>query len=375
MYIPQYQLNHLEQIASPNKVTILYGPRRVGKTTLLKKYLANKPHCLLVSGDDLFVQKALSSQSIEQLRQYIGNQKILAIDEAQMIPNIGLNLKLCIDHIEGLTIIATGSSAFGLNEQVGEPLTGRKQVLNLFPLSQLELNQTEDAAQREANLVSRLIYGAYPEVILSDSDRNRKNYLLELVNAYLCKDLLEMEGIKKSKKIFDLLQLIALQLGKEVSCTEIGTQIGLNKKTVERYLDVLEQSFILIKLRGFNRNLRKEISKSPKYYFYDTGVRNALINNFNPLNARSDIGELWENYLVIERIKRQHYLESYAQNYFWRTYDQQEIDWVEDIDGHLSAYEFKWSAATARPPHAWTDAYPDASFCLVNQKNYLDFIT
>ena len=234
MYIPQYQLNHLEQIASPNKVTILYGPRRVGKTTLLKKYLANKPHCLLVSGDDLFVQKALSSQSIEQLRQYIGNQKILAIDEAQMIPNIGLNLKLCIDHIEGLTIIATGSSAFGLNEQVGEPLTGRKQVLNLFPLSQLELNQTEDAAQREANLVSRLIYGAYPEVILSDSDRNRKNYLLELVNAYLCKDLLEMEGIKKSKKIFDLLQLIALQLGKEVSCTEIGTQIGLNKKTVER---------------------------------------------------------------------------------------------------------------------------------------------
>ena len=321
------------------------------------------------------MQQGLSSRSIEQLKNFIGNNTLLVVDEAQAIPNIGLNLKLCIDHIPGLMIIATGSSAFGLNTQIGEPLTGRQIVIRLFPLAQLELNQEESLNIRAANLESRLIYGSYPEIVTNNDNRYRTDHLLELINSYLCKDILELEGLKKPKKIFDLLQLIALQIGKEVSYTELGTQLSLNKKTIEKYLDLLEQTFVLINLRGFSRNLRKEITKTSKYYFYDLGVRNALVNNFNNFTARKDLGELWENYLVIERLKKQHYLKLQANNYFWRTYEQQEIDWIEDVNGTLSAYEFKWSTHKAtKPPSAWQQAYPAASFAIVNQSNYLDFI-
>jgi predicted AAA+ superfamily ATPase len=374
MYIHQYLLSELETLAQPGKVTIIYGPRRVGKTTLLHKYLADKQNYLLVNGEDRFVQQELSSQSIQQLKLYVGKYDFLVIDEAQKIDNIGLNLKLCVDNFKNLTIIATGSSSFDLNKHVGEPLTGRKNVLKMFPLSQIELSSIEDAASTKANLESRLVYGSYPEVVLAPSNEYRREYLLDLVNSYLCKDLLEVEGIKKSKKIIDLLQLIALQVGKEVSENELATRLGINKKTVAKYLDVLEQSFVLIRLNGFSRNLRKEVTKSSIYYFYDTGIRNAIINNFNQLSARADIGEIWENYLVIERLKKQSYMKLYKHNYFWRTYDQQEIDWIEEGGGKLDAYEFKWRKNNVKPPRAWLKAYPGSNFALINQENYIEFI-
>lgn len=375
MYIHQYLLGELDAVVKPGKVTIIYGPRRIGKTTLLNKYLANKKNYLLVNGEDRFVKQELSSQSIQQLKLYIGKNDLLVIDEAQKIDDIGLNLKLCIDSFKDLAIIATGSSSFDLNKHVGEPLTGRKNVLKMFPLSQIELNAIENAANTKASLESRLIYGSYPEVILSASNEYRREYLLELVNSYLCKDLLEVEGIKKSRKIIDLLQLIALQIGKEVSENELATQLGINKKTVAKYLDILEQSFVLIRLNGFSRNLRKEVTKSSIYYFYDTGIRNAIINNFNHLNSRVDIGDIWENYLVVERLKKQSYMKLYKHNYFWRTYDQQEIDWIEEGDGRLDAYEFKWRKNRLKPPKAWLEAYPTSNFSLVNQENYIEFIT
>lgn len=374
MYIHQKQLDNLEQSVKPNKVTVVYGPRQTGKTTLLQKYLENRKNYLLLNGEDIFVQQQLSSQSIQQLKTLIGNNKLLVVDEAQKIPNIGINLKLCVDHIKDLSVIATGSSAFDLNKYIGEPLTGRKHVLKMFPLSQLELNTIENSIIREAHLESRLIYGSYPEVVLCETNEEKKEYLIELVNDYLCKDILELEELKKSKKIFDLLRLLALQISKEVSMLEIGQQLGLSKNTVSKYLDILEQSFILINIRGFSRNLRKEISKSSKFYFYDLGVRNALINNFNNLEFRNDKGELWENYLIIERLKKQHYTKIFSQNYFWRTYDQQEIDWIEDIDNTLYAYEFKWDKDQVKQPASWMQAYPKSIFNVINKTNYIDFI-
>lgn len=375
MYIHQKQLDNLEKNMKPNKVVVVYGPRRTGKTTLLQKYLEKKHHYLLLNGEDRFAQQQLSSQSIQQLKNLIGHNSILVVDEAQKVPNIGINLKLCVDHIENLMVMATGSSALDLNQSIGEPLTGRQHILKMFPLSQLELNDIEDPATRLANLEARLIYGSYPEVILSSSNEDRKDYLIELVNSYLCKDILELEGLKRSKKIFDLLRLLALQIGSEVSLSELGQQLDLSKNTVAKYIDLLEQSFILIQVRAFSRNLRKEVSKSSKFYFYDLGVRNAIINNFNLIESRNDIGKLWENYLIIERLKKQHYTRIYAQNYFWRTYDQQEIDWVEEIDGQLYAYECKWGTQPAKQPKIWRETYPDSIFSTINKENYIDFIT
>jgi len=275
-----------------------------------------------LNGEDIFVQQELSSQSIEKLRNLVGEHRILAIDEAHKIPNIGLNLKLIVDNIEGIKVIATGSASFDLYQKLGEPLTGRKITLRLFPIAQLELKEIERPDQTKANLESRLIYGSYPEVLIAKGDKERIIFLRELVSSYLCKDILDVNGLKHSDKLIRMLQLLALQIGKEVSYTEIASQVGLNKKTVERYLDLLEKVFVIYKLRGFSRNLRKEISKSSKYYFYDLGVRNALINNFNPLHLRDDIGMLWENYIIMERIKKQEYLGIFSNNYFWRTYDR-----------------------------------------------------
>lgn len=375
MYIRPLLLDKLQQLQQPQKVIIIYGPRRVGKTTLLHNYLESKENYLLVSGEDIDVQHYLSSQSLEKLKSFVGKANLLVVDEAQKIPKIALNFKLLVDHMPNLQIVATGSSAFDLAQQVGEPLTGRKYTLQMFPLSQMEINSIETAAQTRAQLEQRLIYGAYPEVILMADNRDKREYLTELTMSYLYKDILEIEGVRKSSQLTHLLQLLALQIGKEVSLTEIGQQIGLNKGTVERYLDLLEKAFVLISVSGYSRNLRKEISKRARYYFYDLGVRNALIKQFNPLALRNDAGELWENYIVIERLKKQAYQQIYANNYFWRTYDQHEIDWVEERDGELFGYEIKWKAQREKPPKAWREAYPSAHFGVIQQDNYLDFIT
>ncbi len=374
MYIPQYQLEELRSLFSGGKVVLIFGPRRVGKTTLLKRFLLEQQNYLFVTGEDIFVSEYLSSQSIDKLKDYIGDKTLLVIDEAQYIPEIGLNLKLIIDHIPHVKVVVTGSSTFELARQVGEPLTGRRHVIQMYPISQLELNQIENVGEVKAHLETRLIYGCYPEVIVLDGDLARQEYLRELVSAYLLKDILSFEGVQKSRKIFDLLVLLAFQIGKEVSHQELATQLSMSKLTVEKFLDLLEQAFVLVNIRGFSRNLRKEVTKTSRYYFYDNGVRNALISNFNSLNRRDDVGALWENYLVMERLKKQQLTKLWSRNYFWRTYDQKEIDWVEEREGKLFGYEFKWGDSQVQAPKIWLETYSEASFQCINQNNYLPFV-
>lgn len=375
MYIPQKQLENLKKLLLPKKVIVVYGPRRCGKTTLINKFLEKtKEKYLLVNGEDMIVQNYLSSQSLAKLKGFVGKNELLVIDEAQKIKNIGLNLKLIVDHIKNIKVVATGSSSFDLASQVGEPLTGRKYTLRMFPLAQLEIAQIEKVFETEANLENRLIYGSYPEIVLMDDIALKEKYLKEIIGSYLYKDILEIEGLKHSGKIVRLLQLLAFQIGQEVSYTELGSQLGMSKNTVEKYLDLLEKTFVLYKLGGFSRNLRKEISKSHHYYFYDNGIRNALINNFNPLNLRNDIGMLWENYVIGERIKKQEYLNLQANNYFWRTYDKKEIDFIEERGGKLCAYEIKWKPKTISPPPDWQIAYPNSKFKTISRENYIKFI-
>ena len=376
MYIPREQIQNLERLLSPGKVVVIYGPRRVGKTTLLHKYLegSNERDVLFVNGDDIVARQSLESQSIDRLKDFVGQHRLLVIDEAQYIEKIGLNLKLIVDHVPGILIIATGSSSFDLAKDIGEPLTGRKYVLTLYPLAQSEISQIEKSHQTTANLESRMVYGSYPEVVTLHDNRMREEYLRELISSYLYKDILALEGIRYAKKLTQLLQLLAFQIGKEVSVTELGRQLGMSKNTVERYLDLLEKVFVIYRLGGFSRNLRKEITKGQRYYFYDNGIRNALIGFFNPLNLRKDVGELWENYIIAERRKKLEYARAGTLLYFWRTYDQKEIDLVEEAGNRLDGYEIKWKKSKVKVPRDWSDAYPGASFNAINKENYLDYI-
>ena len=377
IYIPQAQLTRLKRLVAPGKVVVVYGPRRVGKTTLIQRYARNHERdALVVTGEDITVRDYLESQSLAKLQAFVGGRRTLIVDEAQYVRQIGLNLKLLADHVEGLRIIATGSSSFDLTQQTGEPLTGRKYTLLLLPLAQLEIGAVESAHETMAHLEMRLVYGSYPEVVLMESDEERETYLKELVASYLLKDILQLEGIRQPDKLLRLLQLLAFQVGREVSVTELGAQLGMNKITVERYLDLLEKTYVIYGRRGFSRNLRKEITKSRRYYFYDNGIRNGVISNFNPLSLRDDAGALWENYILVERLKYNLYTGHLAESYFWRTYDRQEIDLVEAWGGHLGAAEVKWSRRSlSGPPRAWRKAYPDSSFRVVHQENYLDFIS
>ncbi len=376
MYIIQKQLGNLRRLAVPGKVVVIYGPRRSGKTTLLTEFLKGEPEpYILVTGEDITVQSYLASQSVEKLKAFVGAVRLLVVDEAQKIHQIGLNLKLIVDHIPGIRVVASGSSSFDLSRSVGEPLTGRKYTLRLLPLAQIEITQIEQRHQTDANLENRLTYGSYPEIVLMEDNRGRERYLKEIVSAYLYKDILELDGIRHSAKISRLLQLIAFQIGREVSFNELGSSLDMSKNTVERYLDLLEKAFVVQKMTGFSRNLRTEVTKNCRYYFIDNGIRNALINNFNLLTQRDDIGQLWENYLIMERLKRQEYLGEQANNYFWRTYAGNELDLVEEREGRLFGYEMKWGESRPRLPKAWRTAYPDASFQLINRDNYLEFIT
>ncbi|MDZ7363672.1 MAG: ATP-binding protein [candidate division KSB1 bacterium] len=382
MYIPQKQIENLEHLLAPGKVLVLYGARRVGKTTLIKKFIENylrenpseASRVLLVNGDDIVVRQFLESQSIQKLKDFVGHHALLVIDEAQYVAQIGLNLKLLVDHVPHLKIIATGSSSFDLAKDIGEPLTGRKYVLKLFPLAQMEISQIEKTHETAANLESRLLWGTYPEAVILADNRRREEFLRELVSSYLLKDILELEGIRHSNKLVQLLQLLAFQIGKEASLNELGTQLGMSKNTVERYLDLLEKVFVIYQLSAFSRNLRKEITKSRRYYFHDLGIRNALIGNFNPLALRNDVGQLWENYIITERLKRQEYLRQFTRFYFWRTYDQKEIDLVEEREGKLFGYEMKWQPQSAKAPKDWQAAYPEAGFEIIHQENYLNFL-
>ena len=375
MYIQQKNLENISKYIVDGKVLIIYGARRTGKTTLLRQFVKSiKEDYIFVSGEDISVQDYLSSQSIQKLKDFIGESKLLIIDEAQAIKNIGINLKLMVDHIPGLKIIATGSSTFDLSQSVGEPLTGRNFVITQFPLAQIEIMNIENKAETMANLESRLIYGSYPEIVKMNGNSLKKDYLNELVNSYSLKDILQYENIRNSEKLKRLLQLIAFQIGKEVSITELGKQLGMGKNTVDRYLDLLEKVFVIYKLPGFSRNLRKEIQKSNRYFFYDLGIRNALINNFNPLDLRNDIGQIWENYLITERMKKFSFKRTFHNYYFWRTYDQKEIDLVEENDGNVIGYEIKWNKNKSSNKKSWLKTYPDSVFEIINKENYIEFI-
>ena len=375
-YINRSLERHVLNALKPNKVVILLGARRVGKTELINHILPQLGEdFLLLNGENVDTIDRLHRRSIDNLKSVLGNYKLLVIDEAQAIPDIGLKLKLMVDHIEGLRILVTGSSVFDLDNQLGEPLVGRKTTLTLFPLAQMEFAPLEQRVQTSTNLTKRLIYGGYPELEHLTTPEEKQEYLTEQVSSYLLKDVLAFEGIRKRSKIVSLLRMLAFRVGSEISMESMGNDLGLNKNTVDRYLDMLSKVFIIQNLRGFSRNLDNEITKKSKWYFYDNGIRNALINNFNGLDLRDDHGQLWENYLVAERLKRQQYTRLHTNNYFWRTHTQQEIDWVEERGGQIHAYEFKWKkGAKAKAPSSWVRAYPDATFSVVTPDNYLDFI-
>jgi predicted AAA+ superfamily ATPase len=359
----------------PNKVVLVFGARRVGKTLLVKEILAkvNEP-VLILNGEDINVHDKLAIRSVENYKQILGTYKLLYIDEAQKIPEIGEKLKLMIDEIDGLRIIISGSSSFDIHKDAGEPLTGRKYTFNLYTFSENEYNQIENSISKIDRLSERLVFGNYPELLhLPDRD-DKIDYLNEMISSYLLKDILVYEHIKNSQKIFNLLRLVAFQIGGEVSLQELGKQLGISKNTVEKYLDLLNKVFILHKVEGFSRNLRKEITKNSRWYFLDNGIRNAVIANFNPVHARNDIGALWENYMISERLKYQSYKRISSNNYFWRTYEQQEIDWVEERDGSLFGYEFKWKEDKVKIPTQWKSAYSGASFELINVNNFNEWL-
>ncbi len=374
MKIPRFYQN-LGQYIQPNKVLVIYGPRRVGKTTLLNDYLAECGlRYKLDSGDNIRVQETLGSQDFTLLKEYAAGYDLVAIDEAQRIPHVGTGFKILVDQVPNLSLVATGSSSFELSGQIGEPLTGRKNTLVLYPLAQLELRSLYNAHELKERLPEWLIFGAYPDVVNASGKGEKQSVLDELVHSYLLKDILELERVKGSKVLLDLLRLIAFQVGNEVSHSELAEKVGIDVKTVGRYLDLFEKSFVLYNLRGFSRNLRSEVTKKSKYFFYDNGVRNAIIANFNDLTMRNDAGALWENFLIVERLKKTAYQKIYANRYFWRTWEGQEVDFVEEREGKLYGYEMKWGGKEHAPPRAWFATYPNATYEVITRDNYLDFV-
>lgn len=373
--IDRYIQNEILAHIQPQKAIVIYGPRRVGKTTLLHQLAPKITEPILwLTGEDLDVQTGLSSQSLEGLRSFLGNYKMVIVDEAQYVDQIGLNLKIIVDQIPGIKVIATGSSSFDLAGQVGEPLVGRKWEYHLYPLSQLELTATETPFESNQRLLTRLIYGSYPEVIVAAGLTDKIKILESIIDGVLFKDIFTLEGVKKPQKVISLTKLLALQIGGQVSLSELASSLTINLATVERYLDLLEKTFVIRRVFGFSRNLRKEITKTCRYYFWDNGIRNALINNFNPLAVRSDVGQLWENYLFIEREKKRAYQKLYSNIYFWRTHDRQEIDLVEERAGKLYGFEFKWKSKQVKVPRDWLRTYPEAEFKTINPENYLEFV-
>jgi uncharacterized protein len=370
-----YNLNNLTKA---NKVLVIYGPRRVGKTTLLNSFLAATKHKYkykLDSGDNIRVQQVLSSQDFTRILEYATGYKLIAIDEAQQIPNIGMGLKILVDQMPGIMVIATGSSSFDLAGAVGEPLTGRKTTITLYPVAQQELQSLYNRHELKEKLAEFLVFGSYPEVATAGNRRDKIAVLEEIVNSYLLRDVLALDRIKGSSVLLDLLKRIAFQVGNLVSLNELAMQIKLDVKTIGRYLDIFEKAFVIKRIGGFSRNLRKEIVSKAKYYFLDNGIRNAVIAQFNPLDSRNDIGSLWENFIVAERIKKCAYQNLSGSFYFWRTYGGQELDLVEEREGRLFGYEFKWSEKkSAKPPRDWLETYSNAEYKVIHPGNYLDFI-
>lgn len=359
----------------PGKVVCLMGARRTGKTVLLNKISETLPgnKILLVHGQDLVAQEKLSSQRVESLKNVLAGYEYLFIDEAQYIPNIGTNLKLIVDTIP-ISVFVTGSSAFDLKNKVGEPLVGRGIFLNLFPVAQQELLSGETPIETAGRLEERLIFGGYPEVVTAKARPDKTAVLENIRDGYLLRDILSFENIKDSIFIFKLLRLIAFQIGHDISYSELAENLDAHPKTVRRYLELLEKTFVIFPRYGFSRNLRKEYTKTPRYYFWDNGIRNIIISNLNDLTSRDDAGALWENYCVVERAKRNKYQNILANSFYWRTYDQKEIDLVEEREGKLFGFEMKWGKAKTKVPADFLRSYPGSDYKVINKENYLDFI-
>ncbi|HLD21625.1 MAG TPA: ATP-binding protein [Patescibacteria group bacterium] len=374
-YISRFIEKSIKERLFKGKLIILYGARQVGKTTLVKNVLKEYPeeqgkylNCELLS-----VQRALAVPEAETLKAFLGHFNLIVLDEAQHIENIGIILKILIDTYPETQIIATGSSSFDLAQKVNEPLTGRTCTFTLFPLSLQEIKQHEDLIQIEAKLENLLRFGSYPEIFSLD-EQGAKERLNEIASNYIYKDVLNFDGLKKSSVIKNLLQLLALQLGQEVSYNELAVQLGIDRLTVIKYIDILEQSFVVFTLRAFSRNLRKEISKSVKVYFVDLGIRNSIIENYNRLLIRNDVGALWENFCIIERMKNNQNHFRFVNSYFWRTYDQKEIDYIEESEGTITGFEFKWNdKKTIKQQKEFSETYY-AQVQKVDRTNYWQFL-
>lgn len=356
------------------KAIIIMGARQVGKSTLLATLLADHDDTLWLNGDDTDVQALFSQMTSTRIRALLASHRILVVDEAQRISDIGLRLKLITDQVPDVQVIATGSSSFELANKVNEPLTGRKREFRMFPLTFAEMVEHTNLMEELRLLPHRMVYGYYPEVVCSPGQE--RIVLKELADSYLYRDILSIEGINKPDKLVKLLQALAFQIGSQVSYNEIAQLVGLDSKTVERYIDILEKSYIIFRLGSFSRNLRNELKSSRKIYFWDLGIRNAVIGNLAQVESRTDVGALWENYAIAERMKRLYYAGSFAQTWFWRTQQQKEIDFLEEEDGILRAFEFKWNAhkASAKCPAAFSSAYPTATYSVITPDNIDEFL-
>lgn len=357
------------------KAIIIMGPRQVGKSTLLHEMFGASREVLWLNGDEPDIQELFANITSTRLKAIIGNTKFIVIDEAQRIADVGIKLKLITDQIKGVQLIATGSSSFELASKLNEPLTGRKREYKMFPLSFGEMVSHTNLLEEKRMIPHRLVFGYYPEVVTHPGDE--KMILKELADSFLYKDILALDSIGKPDKLVKLLQALALQVGSQVSYNEIGQLIGLDTKTVDRYIDVLEKNYVIFRLGSFARNLRNELKASRKIYFYDNGIRNAVLANFSILESRTneEMGTLWENFIISERLKRNAYSGSYCNYWFWRTQQQKEIDYIEEEDGQISTYEFKWNpAAKYKYPQQFVDAYPGSTFQVISRANIEDFL-
>ncbi|MBN2858579.1 MAG: ATP-binding protein [Candidatus Delongbacteria bacterium] len=370
-YIPRQIGQELKEMNG--KAKIILGPRQTGKTTLLHHIFDGDKRVLWYSGDEPDDVAQFEGVTSTRLKAMFGDSSTVIIDEAQKIPDIGTKIKLITDNIKNVNIIATGSSSFELTNRISETLTGRKREYHLFPISFAEMSDHLSVREEKRLLPNRLVYGYYPEVVTSPG--KEREVLGEIINSYLFKDILMWNRIQKSDKLLKLLQALAFQAGREVSYNELGRITELKNDTVESYITILERAFIIFRLPAFSRNLRKELKRSRKIFFYDNGVRNALISNFKSIELRDDVGQLWENYLVSERIKQNSYKKRYCNSYFWRTTDQQEIDYIEESDGKLLACEFKWGdVKKVKIPKIFEETYPDSSSVIINKDNFGEFI-
>lgn len=362
------------ELKESKKIVVLYGARQTGKTTLSNKVLSAFTNKILkINADESRYIDILSSRNFQKIELLVGDYDMLFIDEAQRIPDIGINLKIIHDNLPKMKILVTGSSSFELANKVKEPLTGRTITHTLFPVSLGELRQYNNVFDLQNRLEEFMTYGMYPELFKYKPGVSKEKYLRELASSYLYKDILELSSIRNPKVITDLLKLLALQIGSEISLNELAQNLKISQETVNTYINLLEKAFIVFRLKGYSRNLRKEISKRDKIYFWDLGIRNTLINNFSSLNLRTDVGEMWENFIIAERMKFQAYNETFVNSYFWRVYTGAEVDYVEEKDGVLYAYEIKYKKVKKKAPATWTENYGFNYKC-ITMDNFWEFV-